>query len=130
MRCDMVHPAAAITRQFNQSTISAKAHHPPIIAAGNHAILGIGTKRQNRTLMRFMLRPRLLRRGKQGAMQDTISGAENAGLAFMAESKPRDPGAERMRRAAPIQQIFCAAHASGGLQRAISALIFASSSPA
>ncbi|MFM7779523.1 MAG: hypothetical protein ACKPB8_12330 [Alphaproteobacteria bacterium] len=33
MRGDMLHPTAAITRQFRDSTISAKAHQPPIIAA-------------------------------------------------------------------------------------------------
>ena len=43
MGCDMLHPAAAIARQFNQSPISAQAHQPPIIATGNRAILAIGS---------------------------------------------------------------------------------------
>ena len=130
MRCDMIHPASAIARQFGKRAIGTQAHQPPILAAGNRAILGIGAKRQHRTIMRFMPRPGFLRCGDQRAMQNAIACAEDAAFAFMPEGKPRDPGAKALRNAPPIQQIIRAAHALGGVQRAISALIFASSSPA
>ena len=106
MRRDMLHPFAAEFGELGGGAVGCHAHHAPVIAAAQRAILAVGAEREAGAAMRRHRHPigRCLRKLRDSHRAVAEPRMQRAPLP--PEGEADDPGAQRVRGAALAEQEF------------------------